>query len=635
MITKKQALGMLLALSGAFLAASGVQDKDAAAYYVDSQGNDANHGLSRAAPFKTLAKAMDAASRSRIKRVTVVGTLTEESECESGFPRDSESVFYIQNTGGNEITIRGINQAKLTAQGTSKRVVKIDGMSRVRFEYLLISDGSPRLDPGGGIYLGDGAAAVLGEGALVRDNRAGIGGGVFALGIDPSAGGEDLLTELVIDGGRVLGNHAKGTQGEAGGGLYIRYGVCRMINGEVAENTAEDDSGGGILVKQGALTVSGGVIRDNQGGGVYVINSPFLMEAGVIRNNRAAHKAGGAALVLSAFTMTGGGIIDNRAGGDGGGVFMFQSTGVITGGEIAGNHGEYGGAVYVDATYNSNDHLDFEMTGGRIRNNAARKSGGGVFVLNGNAALTGSAMIDHNTALVSGGGVSVENSALHLKDRIIIQNNKILEANHSGAEVGYGGGVHIATGVLEFGGGLITRNGARYGGGVSAGDCGFTMKGRAAITGNQAALYGGGVFFSGNGTFEMIGGEITRNTSVGSGGGLYVGGYHTALLSGGLITNNTSAKEGGGIVILPYNTVNLTGAAIRGNKAPKGGGVHIWEQGTFAIWNSDPFDPRREGIIAGNEAQSGGGVYRAGNGVFTRDGGSFTNNKPEDVFLEP
>jgi hypothetical protein len=356
------------------------------------------------------------------------------------------------------------------------------------------------------------------------------------------------------------------------------------------------------------------------------------MEAGVIRNNQAAHKAGGAALALSAFIMKGGGIIDNRAGSEGGGVFLFQSTAVFSGGEIAGNRAEYGGAVYVDATYNSNDRFDFEMNGGRIRNNAARKSGGGIFILNGSAALAGNAMVDQNTAAVSGGGVSAENSALHLKDQINIQDNELLETDPSGGS--YGGGVHIATGVLEFSGGRIARNKGQYGGGVSVRDCAFTMTGKAAAAGNRAARSGGGVFFSGNGTFEMTGGEIARNTAGGAGGGLYIGGYHTALLAGGLISGNTAAKEGGGIDILPYNIVNLTGAAIRGNKAHKGGGVHIWEQGTFAVWDSDPFDSRREGVILGNEARSGGGVYRAGNAVFTQDGGSFTNNKPEDVFLE-
>jgi hypothetical protein len=638
MITKKQALLWVLAwaLSGRLLWAAGVQAADAATYYVESYGNDDNSGLSRAAPFKTLAKALDSASKSRIKHITVVGTLTEQSECLTGFPRDSESVFSIENTGRTEITIRGINQGKLTAVGTGKRVVKIKGTSRIRFEYLALADGNPRLDPGGGLYLGDGAAAVLGTGAVVRDNSASLGGGVFVLGAGGAEAG-DFPSGLVIDGGKVLYNRAAGFQGEAGGGIYVRYGSCRMRDGEVAENTAEDDNGGGILVKQGALEVSGGTVRDNRGGGVYVIETPFVMGGGVIRNNQASHKAGGAAIALSAFTMTGGGIMDNRAGGEGGGIFMFRSTAALSGGEIAGNSAEYGGGVYVDATYNHNESLDFEMKGGIIRDNAARKSGGGIFVLNGALSLGGAAVVDHNTAVVSGGGVGIENSSLLLKDRIVIQRNGLVETDRSGAgdSGGYGGGIHIATGVLEFSGGLITRNTGSRGGGVSARDCAFTMAGGATMNGNRASRYGGAVFFSGNGTFEMTGGEITRNSASESGGGLYIGGYHTALLAGGLIGNNTASGEGGGLAVRPYTIVTLTGTAIRGNKAREGGGVRIWEQGTVSLWDRDPFDARHKSVITGNEAERGGGIYGAKDAAFTRNGGSFQSNKPDDVFLEP
>ncbi|MDR2485337.1 MAG: hypothetical protein LBD55_08080 [Treponema sp.] len=625
MINRKQLIigGVLFAIylstAPSPLQASGVQSGNAA-YYVQALGNDKNNGLSRENPFQTLAKAVDAAKTSRIKRITVIGMLMEESEQHTALTRDPESVFYIKDSGRAEITIRGLNRAQLNAAGTGKRVIKIAGKSRIRFEHIAITHGdlgATSLGAGGGVYVAGGGIIILGNGAAVSGNSAAQGGGVFILG------SEAVPVQLILEGGKIVNNTAAGSLGEAGGGLYIHYGLCRILEGEVSGNTASDDNGGGLLVKQSILEISGGSINGNTGGGAYIIGSALKMEGGVIQNNQAAYNAGGMAVVLSTFTMTGGSILDNTAGGAGGGVFGFQSIYTLSGGEIANNAADYGGGVCIDATGSSNS-IDFTMTGGTIHRNQARQSGGGVFVLNGTIEIRENAMLNNNTAL-SGGGVGVENSALYVSGKARIQDNSL-----SGK--GHGGGIYVTTGILELTGGRISGNTGLYGGGVSALDCTFTMSNTAVISGNTSENSGGGVFV-GNGTFEMTGGEISNNTSDNSGGGLYVGGYCTALLAGGSITGNRSAKEGGGIDVKAHNIVTLTGVTISGNKAEKGGAVHVWEQGVFNMWNHDIFNPEG-GAIIGNEAHIGGGVYIDKGGDIIQNSGSFEGNKPEDIIRE-
>jgi hypothetical protein len=57
-----------------------------ASYYVRADGSDANSGISEAAPFKTLAKAVDAAAKTPVKKITVLGTLVENTKIEKTDP---------------------------------------------------------------------------------------------------------------------------------------------------------------------------------------------------------------------------------------------------------------------------------------------------------------------------------------------------------------------------------------------------------------------------------------------------------------------------------------------------------------------------------------------------------------------
>ncbi|MDR0568716.1 MAG: hypothetical protein LBG87_05880 [Spirochaetaceae bacterium] len=590
------------------------------AYYVSADGNDRNDGLSRETPFLTLGKALDTVKRSRIKRIAVIGVLTEASEQQTGYDRDPESVFFIKDTGRAEITIRGMGKAGLDAGGTHKRAVKITGRSNIRFEHIVITKGFLNADTagnGGGIYLLDNGTVALGPGAAVSGNGAIQGGGIFALG------SESAPVRVTLAGGKVINNRAEGSVGEAGAGIYMQNGICKMLSGDISDNVAVDDNGGGLLLKAGTLEMTGGTVSGNVGGGLYLVRSTFAMKDGIIQNNRVTFNAGGVALFMSEFTMTGGEIRGNTAAQAGGGVFVLQSVCTLSGGEIAHNAADYGGGVCINAT-DGNNTVDFAMTGGSIHHNQAKESGGGVFIINGTVELSGQAELNNNTAL-SGGGLGVENSVLQVKGDARIRDNR-LSGN------GYGGGIYVTTGTLNLSGGRISGNSGLYGGGVSVMDCAFTMSGAAAITGNTADNSGGGIFF-GNSTFEMTSGEIAQNVARNSGGGIYAGGYCTILLAGGTITGNQSAKEGGGIDVRAYNIVTLTGGTLKGNRAEKGGAVHVWEQGVFNMWNNSVFKPEG-GVIAGNEADTGGGIYVDRGGDLTRNGGSLEGNAPEDIIAE-
>jgi len=236
------ALAMLyISIVPSYLHAGGSQSGNTT-YYVQAGGSDGNDGLSRETSFQTLGKAVDTAKRSRIKRITVIGALMESSEQRTSFSRDPESVFFIKDSGRAEITIRGISRAGLNGAGSNKRVIKITGRSNIRFEYITLSNGllnASNRGNGGGLYISDNAVITFGSGAVVTENSAVQGGGVFVLG------SESAQARLILAGGRIINNRAEGSIGEAGAGVYMHYGSCRILAGEIAGNVAVDDNGGG------------------------------------------------------------------------------------------------------------------------------------------------------------------------------------------------------------------------------------------------------------------------------------------------------------------------------------------------------------------------------------------------------
>jgi hypothetical protein len=309
-------------------------------YYVRADGSDQNDGLSEEKPFRSLFKAMTAASKTDVKTITLLSSLDVSSEQSS----NSERVFIIQGTGKDLITIRGKSnggKAVLSGADAGRRVVLVKGISYIYFENVEISGGSSAGE-GGGIGIGDGSQVILGEGTVITGNRSETVGG----GIAVAPGGK-----LYIRGGSVSGNLSLGV----GGGIAaVGAGtVLVMEGGEIRENKAE--GGGGVAVYEGgAFTLKDGVVSDNQasiaGGGVAL--------------NRGA-----------ALTMEGGGINGNSSAGSGGALALIDDC-IFTmlNGEIANNTGrEYGGAVAADHT------ATLVLRGGNIRGNSAGVHGGGIF----------------------------------------------------------------------------------------------------------------------------------------------------------------------------------------------------------------------------------------------------------------
>lgn len=127
------------------------------------------------------------------------------------------------------------------------------------------------------------------------------------------------------------------------------------------------------------------------------------------------------------------------------------------------------------------------------------------------------------------------------------------------------------------------------------------------------------------GTFNLDSGVITQQCNCNVGNLIYAENGSTVNMGGGYVCGASSSGVGAGIMVSNEkggaSTLNLTGGVIAGNRAPSGGGVYA-KDSTVTMTN---------GVISGNStlpsgAGFGGGIM-AENGSVTVSGGYITNNK--------
>ena len=301
---------------------------------------------------------------------------------------------------------------------------------------------------GGGVYIGGGRFEMSGSAVITRNKTASSlgGGGVFMNGSDivyalnefimsgnavisentatnGNGGGVYMNSapEVTMNGGSITGN----TAANNGGGVYAFSGTFTMNDGTIAGNKATAKNGGGVYANGStAFTVKGGTIGGSTaadanaakyGGGVYVKNGTFTMSGGKVTGNSASKDGGGVRLDKGTFNMSGSAVISrNTADGYGGGVDANDGSFTMSGGSITGNtttnespNWSGGGGVCVF------DDGSFTMSGGSITGNNSLRGAGVELVGSGTMTVSGSVQITNNWqkgTLDSANGLYVQGS---------------------------------------------------------------------------------------------------------------------------------------------------------------------------------------------------------------------------------
>lgn len=246
----------------------------------------------------------------------------------------------------------------------------------------------------------------------------------------------------------------------------------------------------------------------------------------------------------------------------------------------------------------------------------------GLALVNGNASDGGAiksfesltvvnSIISGNTASNDGGGIYVQTNGKFTMTATTVTGNTAKD----------GGGLY-----LEVAGGISITNSTISGNTATSGKGGgayistlvstnltakFLIK-DTTIVGNRATGNGGGLYLAPDGRdISVINSTITGNTAGINGGGISMG-YGGLLLKGGILSGNT-ADSGGGIFVQVRSgkTSTITGTKILNNTATVSNGGGIQFDGSGSA--TATFNVLKS-TIAGNRAITDGGGISATNG---------------------
>lgn len=260
----------------------------------------------------------------------------------------------------------GITHSSILRQaGAAGSLLKIDSGKTLEILELTV-DGAPATPSdctGSLVYVDSGAQFILDDHAILQNNRAAIGGGIYNAG------------SVTLNGGTVIGNTAVSLTGK-GGGIY-NSGTLVLNSGGIINNTVEGTDGtqitssfgGGIYNDHGGITINGGSISHNTaahatiggqysyGGATYSIGGSVTLSSGTVAQNNSDLGAGFFLESGTVFSMNGGTIAGNGSGStvNGGGIYNnFGGTARILSGSITDNYGGNGGGIYNNGTLDVN-----------------------------------------------------------------------------------------------------------------------------------------------------------------------------------------------------------------------------------------------------------------------------------------
>ena len=229
--------------------------------------------------------------------------------------------------------------------------------------------------------------------------------------------------------------------------------------------------------------------------------------------------------------------------------------------------GQNGALAVVDST--------LTLQESRFENNSANSTrGGGVFMKNCTANVSGNVFVN-NSASEGGGGVYMENSIVSF-DSNCFENNT---ANH-------GGGIQVNTNSsVSATNNTFTRNSAGLTGGGIWVEGSFVNITKSEMTGNSAGSRGGGSYIE-SGTVVFHGNMFLNNSATFNGAGIYIASGTNSTEC----TNNTFSNNVGGGWVLFIEDSRKTSALLSQNAYDNNTGnvVYVSSENSSSIYHITP-----------------------------------------------
>ena len=419
-----------------------------------------------------------------------------------------ESVIFMENfardTGGGVTALS--STISVNGNNTFTRNQAEGGGGIVLYQSILTLNGSNMFynniahAGGGGIYLQESTLSLSGrntftQNSAVRENKGGLGGGIFACYSSVSSDGAIVFENnsagqggaINVFGGSVnlngnntfLNNTASGgyqtPQGPLipeGGGVYVRAGMISFTGNskffnnsasaggaavsllsqiifsgksDFVDNTALIEGGALVvfghssLVLNGSITITGNVAQ-RLGAGITITGGNLTQSGSVTFLNNSAPLASAISAVSTNIIFTGEcSFISNVGKVSFGGAINADFSNISFLGNTAFRNnfaGLQGGAIYL-----LTGHVDFNGNTEFV-NNSANEQGGAIYALSSDIQVAGNVSFSYNSA-PEGGGISLEYNS-----KLSFQLNGLAQFESNTAE--RGGAIHVVDSVSSF-----------------------------------------------------------------------------------------------------------------------------------------------------------------------------------------
>lgn len=668
--------------------------------------SDASGDGSMAKPFATVQKAVDtiAASGDTTKKYTIYVDGTVEPTYADTDLSDETFISIKGTTPSNlDLTIKGlsaVSKAVLNAKQKDRRYGRVltSKNTSLTLENLKITGGKVnnsggKVNNSGGIYIisgnltlkkcavtknessdGGGGIQFDGENLIVEDSEIsgnnGDPGGIWVMedsaqtkiknsniknNVARSGGGLKLAGESTIEGCDISGNKA---ESGVGGGLILAFNnkSCIIKNSVISNNTA-GESGGGIYINGGTLSLESGAAIGEKLDPDVAGNDISKVATSTDFGNKStdtSYSRVGAGLYVRYGTVNmseGAYICKNYTSSYGGGVYVSpEGKFNMSGGVIGWNFSRMGGGIIADGADDDSSNYSVLNISGKAKicyNKAGFTSvqgctgrGAGIFAC-GDLNISGNAEIFGNYAEKSGAGI-------HLEKKLVMTGGS---AHDNEAETD-GAGIYIYSGEAELSSCTIKANKAGGNGGAifiktinQASEAKLTIKENVSIDLNSAdtnkdGVGDGGAIYATTDTSNAAGkycyvtigedknteGIVIKDNNAKRGGAFFGADNARFVMNAGKVSGNYSKVDGGGGAMYiwgatpNYSTFTMNGGEISGNMAKSGGAggaVHIDDgSGKNAAFIMTG------GLLSGNKAaDENGNGSKLGGAIYVKNGG--------------
>jgi hypothetical protein len=403
----------------------------------------------------------------------------------------------------------------------------------------------------------------------------------------------------------------------------LRWAVANSGDGDSIQITPALQ-GTPIVLTQGELVLNHSVTVEAVGNKLETIRGGGM--------SRIFEIAGGANVTIEGLTIiAGNGVAQNPSGtgaddGLGGGILNFGTLTVI-GSRLAGN----------SATFAGGGILNFGtlmVSGSTLDGNSGGVGVGGVggAIANATALTVSDSTLSGNSADV-GGGVFNDGSLTVCGSAI---SNNLAGSQGGGIDMNGGTGTVTASILagnivtLSNGGGIansavltvsdcILSGNSAASGGAIANDGPLTVS-NCILSRNSAAFDGGGILAAAFGApTEVINCIISDNSAANKGGG--IANFGALAISGSILAGN-SADSGGGVYNFAGGILTISGSTLTGNSTSSNGGA-IYNEWTLTVSNC---------LLTDNSATlGGGGIFNQGGAALTVSGSTFFADTPDSI----